>query len=108
MADDIKKIHEREAKWQKKWQETGVFTPKNDGTKQKYYNLIEKCDEIGIDASRDSYDGGLHLNVYGAEKTTVYFGEILFDLHDISGEGDARDDQTWREKVEKYYKERNK
>ena len=41
MADDIKKIHEREAKWQKKWQESGVFTPKNDGSKPKYYNLIE-------------------------------------------------------------------
>ncbi len=41
MADDIKKIHEREAKWQKKWQESGAFVPKNDGTKQKYYNLIE-------------------------------------------------------------------
>ncbi len=41
MADDIKKIHEREAKWQKKWQQTGVFTPKNDGTKQPFYMLAE-------------------------------------------------------------------
>ena len=41
MADDIKKIHEREAKWQQKWQQTGVFTPKNDGTKQPFYMLAE-------------------------------------------------------------------
>ena len=41
MADDIKKIHEREAKWQKKWSETGVFTPKNDGVKQPFYMLAE-------------------------------------------------------------------
>ena len=41
MADDIKKIHEREAKWQKKWQDSKCFTPKNDGSKPKYYNLIE-------------------------------------------------------------------
>ena len=41
MADDIKKIHEREAKWQQKWQQAGVFTPKNDGTKQPFYMLAE-------------------------------------------------------------------
>ena len=41
MADDIKKIREREAKWQKKWQESQVFTPKNDGSKQPFYMLAE-------------------------------------------------------------------
>ncbi len=41
MADDIKKVHAREAKWQKKWQESGVFTPKNDGSKQPFYMLAE-------------------------------------------------------------------
>ena len=41
MAEDIKKIHEREAKWQKRWQDSGVFTPKNDGSKQPFYMLAE-------------------------------------------------------------------
>ena len=41
MADDIKKIHQREAKWQQKWQQAGVFTPKNDGTKKPFYMLAE-------------------------------------------------------------------
>ena len=41
MAEDIKKVHEREAKWQKKWQDSGVFTPKNDGSKQPFYMLAE-------------------------------------------------------------------
>lgn len=41
MAEDIKKIQEREAKWQKRWRETGVFTPKNDGTKPPFYMLAE-------------------------------------------------------------------
>ncbi|MBQ3039620.1 MAG: class I tRNA ligase family protein, partial [Alphaproteobacteria bacterium] len=41
MADDIKKIHEREAKWQKRWRDARAFVPKNDGKKPKYYNLIE-------------------------------------------------------------------
>ncbi len=41
MADDIKKIIERESKWQKRWREAKAFVPKNDGSKPKYYNLIE-------------------------------------------------------------------
>ena len=41
MADDMQKIKMRESKWQKKWRETRAFVPKNDGSKPKYYNLIE-------------------------------------------------------------------
>ena len=40
MADDMKKIQEREAKWQRRWRDARAFVPKNDGT-PKYYNLIE-------------------------------------------------------------------
>lgn len=42
-----------------------------------YYNLLDAFDEIGLDLTTDSYDGGLHLNVYGAEKVSKYFGGIL-------------------------------
>lgn len=41
MTENIKKIHERESKWQKKWQKSGCFSPKNDGSKPKFYYLIE-------------------------------------------------------------------
>ncbi len=41
MADDIKKIAERDAKWQGRWAEARAFVPKNDSAKPKYYNLIE-------------------------------------------------------------------
>ena len=41
MADDIKKIHEREEKWQRRWADAGVFTPKNDGSKTPFYMLAE-------------------------------------------------------------------
>lgn len=41
MADDIKKIHDRETKWQQRWIESGVFTPKNDGSKKPFYMLAE-------------------------------------------------------------------
>lgn len=41
MAEDINKIQEREQKWQKKWLESGAFTPKNDNLKKRYYMLAE-------------------------------------------------------------------
>ncbi len=41
MADDIKKIQEREAKWQRRWRAAQAFVPKNDGSKPRFYNLVE-------------------------------------------------------------------
>ena len=41
MADDIKKIIDRESKWQKRWKEARAFVPKNDGKKPRFYNLVE-------------------------------------------------------------------
>ena len=41
MADDIKKIHEREAKWQQKWRDARAFVPRDDGSKPRFYTLVE-------------------------------------------------------------------
>lgn len=40
-TDDMKKITEREAKWQKRWADERAFVPKNDGSKPRFYNLVE-------------------------------------------------------------------
>ncbi len=73
-----------------------------------YYNFIPLCEEIGIDWSLDTYDGGAHLNVYGAEKLTAYFGKLLQERH---GLGDRRDDTDlaalWNQKLTAYLNERN-
>ncbi len=66
-----------------------------------YYSLsAEACD---VDMMHDSYDGGLHLNVYGAEKVSEYFGAVLAEKYDIGGK---RND-VWDAKVRSYYNERN-
>ena len=74
-----------------------------------YYNMTDKCDEIGIDWQTATYDGGLHLNVYGAEKTAAYFGKILSEKYNIT---DRSNDSTysakWQDICERYYNERNK
>ena len=41
MADDVKKVIERESKWQKRWRDARAFVPKNDGSKPRFYNLVE-------------------------------------------------------------------
>lgn len=69
-----------------------------------YYNFIPKAEDIGLDMSTDTYDAGVHLNVYGAEKLTRYFGEILANTHDAP---DRRDDaeisSVWDVRVAAYY-----
>ena len=71
-----------------------------------YYNFIENAD-IGLDMTQDTYDGGAHLNVYGAEKLTSYFGAILQSKHGISDmRGDGELCRVWNEKLDKYETER--
>jgi hypothetical protein len=73
-----------------------------------YYNFIPLCEEIGIDWNTDTYDAGAHLNVYGAEKLTSYFGEILQTNHGIADRrADGELAAIWSEKVTAYYNERN-
>ena len=69
-----------------------------------YINLLECQEEIGIDWSTDTYDEGLHLNVYGAEKLASYFGEILVEQCGVADHrGDAEVSAIWADKVKTYY-----
>ena len=69
-----------------------------------YLNLLDAQEEIGIDWSTDTYDTGLHLNVYGAEKLSSYFGRFLSEELGVT---DHRSDEAlsekWAEKAEIYY-----
>ncbi|MBQ7384301.1 MAG: SGNH/GDSL hydrolase family protein [Clostridia bacterium] len=74
-----------------------------------YYNFIPLADEMGIDWSTDTYDAGAHLNVYGAEKLTEYFGQILTEKHGLADRSaEAELAKSWDARLEKYYEERNK
>lgn len=92
--------------WYEEWDAQIVaYAEKNS---LAYYSMIGKDGEIGLDWSQDTYDAGLHLNVYGAEKVTSYFGAILAENHGLT---DHRDDSElsalWKERIDAYYKERN-
>ena len=68
-----------------------------------YINFLELMDEVGIDFNTDTYDNGLHLNLSGAEKLSVYFGKILQETYGLTDHrSDAALAAKWQEKVNFY------
>ncbi len=69
-----------------------------------YYNFIPLSNEIGIDYSTDTYDGGIHLNLEGATKLSKYFSKILKNKYNLT---DFRNydkiNNIYEEKLEAYY-----
>ncbi len=92
--------------WYEEWDAQIADYAEKNGL--SYYNFIPMTEEIGIDYATDTYDKGVHLNVYGAEKLTAFFGEILHEKHGLA---DHRSDPTyseaWNKKLISYYNERN-
>ena len=87
--------------WYDEWEEQIVNYAEDKDL--AYYNFIPKSDEIGIDWQTDTYDEGLHLNVYGAEKLTKYFGSILNTEHGfVSRKGEAETAERWNAYYSEY------
>ena len=68
-----------------------------------YINFLELQDELGLDWSQDTYDGGLHLNLAGAEKLSDYVGNMLTTEYGVP---DRRDESAlnayWDKVIERY------
>lgn len=91
--------------WYPEWDAQMVSYAEQNGL--AYYSMIGKDAEIGLDWSKDTYDKGLHLNVYGAEKVTSYFGKILAENHGLTDHRtDAELSAIWEERINSYYNER--
>ena len=91
--------------WWEEWDEQiREYADEND---LLYINLLDHQEEIGIDWNTDTYDAGLHLNVYGAEKASAWFGRILAEE---CGVPDHRNEETiaalWSDKVANYYEQK--
>lgn len=68
-----------------------------------YINFLNHIEDAGIDFTTDTYDAGLHMNLYGAEKLSRYFGRILSeDLGVADRRGEAELDAIWEQNRKDY------
>ena len=71
-----------------------------------YINFLELTKECGLDFNKDTYDGGLHLNLSGAEKTTRWLGNFLSEEVGLKNRrGEEELEAVWGEKLTAYYQE---
>ncbi|MCD7825968.1 MAG: SGNH/GDSL hydrolase family protein [Clostridiaceae bacterium] len=64
-----------------------------------YINFYDLLEETGIDYETDTYDGGLHMNLSGADKLSKYLGRVLSEEYGLA---DHRDDEA----LKKVYNEK--
>lgn len=90
--------------WYDEWEEQiEEYAEKNN---LLYINFLELTEETGLDFTKDTYDGGLHLNLSGAEKITEYLGKVLQEecaLPDRRNEAELS--KVWEEKILAYEQE---
>ena len=87
--------------WYPEWDEQVASYAEENGL--TYINYIDKMDEIGLDMTHDTYDGGQHLNVYGAEKFADYFGAYLTSNYDLTDYREVPEVASlWAEKEDLY------
>lgn len=87
--------------WYDQWeQQIEDYASKND---LLYINFLELIDEVGIDYSKDTYDAGLHMNLTGAEKLSLYLGDVLTKTYDLTDKRTNKEYQEiWQEKIDFY------
>ena len=88
--------------WYAEWDEQIVnYANKYNLT---YLNCIKLADEIGIDYSKDTYNGGYNLNVDGAEKVGSYLGKVFTEELKITSKCKNDNSETyWQNLIEAYY-----
>jgi hypothetical protein len=88
--------------WYEEWdQQMEDYAKENDLT---YINFLDHVEEIGIDYNTDTYDGGLHMNLSGAEKFTSYLGKLLQENYQLPNRrNEERLEEIWQEKIDFYY-----
>ena len=63
--------------WRPLWNQQIVdFAAENN---LRFINFLDYVDEIGLDFQYHTFNAGVHLNVFGAEKLARFFGQILQD-----------------------------
>lgn len=69
-----------------------------------YFDMNYMQDEVPIDWSTDTFDGGDHLNYYGAVKVSAYLGKYLEEMGLFKDKRENEEFAAWNE-VEKVFYE---
>lgn len=67
-----------------------------------YINLLECQEETGVDYNTDTYDGGLHMNLSGAEKLSHFIGPVLLEHGAVDRREDEKLSKIWEEEIARY------
>ena len=71
----------------------------------EYMDANYDRDKIQIDWEHDTFDGGDHLNLYGARKMTTYLGDYLRDNCDLTDHRNDPKYSSWHELWKDYVRE---
>ena len=88
--------------WYEEWDKQLVaYAEEND---LLYINGISYADDMGLDMTKDTYDKGVHLNVFGAEKCSRFLGNILRNDYSVpDGRLDTELAEAWKPICERYH-----
>lgn len=91
--------------WYPQWEEQVEDYAREKGL--PYINFLEIQEETGIDYTTDTYDGGLHMNLSGAEKLSRYLGRYLTGEMGLTDRrGEAALAAVWEGKLADYEAEK--
>jgi len=89
--------------WFDEWDEQIVKLAEDNNL--LYINFLNHTLDIGLDWEVHSFNAGLHLNVFGAELLSRYFGGILKETYSLQ---DRRDNPetaaSWNKMAEQYHR----
>lgn len=93
--------------WYDEWEQQIEDYARQNGL--LYINFLELAEETGLDYNSDTYDGGLHLNLSGAEKITAYLGQVLRDEYHLADRRpEERLSRIWADKTAAYEQDRKR
>ena len=88
--------------WYDEWE--SQITEYADQYNLTYINYLKLVDELGIDYNTDTYDGGLHMNLSGAEKLSKHLGKVLSEDFGVANhQGEEPYASVWKDKVAFYH-----
>ena len=87
--------------WQPQWEEE--IKTYSEKYNLDYINMLADYAKVGIDFTKDTYDGGLHMNVYGAEKCADYLGRFLREKYGLEDRRKNKSSaEIWKNKEARY------